>query len=73
MNKEERNYLQTELAELWKGVCVKQAEYNAAEPGLDKAVISQELNLKKEMYYHFWMVCNDLGISPVNSVEQARI
>jgi hypothetical protein len=55
-------YLQDELADLRKESEKMQEEYNAADH-MTRIGMATKLDKIQDKYYHFWMVCNDLGLT----------
>jgi len=68
MNKNEIfQYMQNELTTLKAEYDTLQAKYNAADH-MDRIGICIPLDKVQDKYYHFWMVCNDLGVLGTISV-----
>lgn len=55
------NYMQSELAELKEKYEAIQTDYNKADH-MGRIGMCTRLDKAQDVYYHFWMVCNDLGI-----------
>ena len=65
MNRKEIiEYLLSELASLKSELNTMQADYNAADH-MGRVGKCISLDKAQDKYYHFWMVCNDLGIISV--------
>lgn len=54
-------YLQDELSELQKEYEIAVSNYRTAKH-MDRIGMAQYLDKITDKYYHFYMVCNDLGI-----------
>ena len=62
MNKREiTEYLRNELAEL-KKECDRINENYAKADHMDRMGMATSKDKVEDKYYHFWMICNDLGI-----------
>ena len=54
-------HLQEELDTLKKELDELQAKYNESDH-MDRIGMAHRLDKLEDKYYHFWMICNDLGI-----------
>jgi len=54
-------YLKNELADLRKELNELQDNFNNADH-LERIGMCIPLDKMQDKYYHFWMVCNDLGV-----------
>jgi hypothetical protein len=54
-------YLKNELADLRKELNELQDSFNNADH-LERIGMCIPLDKMQDKYYHFWMVCNDLGV-----------
>jgi len=57
------NYLQEEIDDLKKELDTLNAKYDAAGH-MDRIGMAIHKDKLEDKYYHFWMICNDLGIVP---------
>lgn len=56
-------YLRGELADLKKAMDEQETALKNETDKFERVGIAAKLGKAKDMYYHFWMVCNDLGIA----------
>ena len=64
MNKNEMiKHMLYELASLKAEVDRNTEEYNKADH-MDRIGMSMRKEKGETLYYHFWMICNDIGIVP---------
>lgn len=68
MNKNEKIYLKNELKELYNKMKEITEKYNK-ENAYGKCALSIQKDKAESIYYHFWMVCNDLDIIDINDEE----
>jgi len=57
------NHLQEELDTLKTELDELQAKYNESDH-MDRIGMAHRLDKLEDKYYHFWMICNDIGIVP---------
>ena len=57
------NHLQEELDALKTELDELQTKYNKAAH-MDRIGMATSLDKLEDKYYHFWMICNDIGIAP---------
>lgn len=55
-------YLQAELLELKTKKEAIETKYRNAKH-MERISLAQSLSKAEDLYYHFWMICNDLGIT----------
>lgn len=59
-------YLLDELTDLKKDMDEQETAMKKETDKFERVKIAAQINIKSKLYYHFWMVCNDLGIIPKN-------
>jgi len=64
MTQEVVDYMKSELNALKINLDKIRENYNNASH-MERVEIAVPLNRAESIYYHFWMVCNDLGIAAV--------